>query len=723
VSITLVGVQTASATSLTPPAHLPGDLILICAERNSSATAPSLPSGYNAILTQAQGANVSMRVGYKIATATNDASGTWTNATEMTCHVYRPSAGNTLRMGQHASSSSTTTTVTYPALTLADPNSGNSWIVGFAGANNITQTLNTAPTGMTNQSSLVGAAGQVAGQDTNGGVSSWSVQTVSAGAGDSVSCTIELVLAPTSSGIFGTNVYQHIGGGGNANAGSNPGSTYTLPLNQKSGAGNTLRLYVTYDAGATLTSVVGAVNGSFGARVASALGGAGNLDTACYLLQNIAAGQETLTLSFFSPIAATALVNGTNYTITTIGTTDFTLVGAASNTVGLVFSATGAGTGSGTATQAITVFQYVLTEYYGVATSGGIQGSTSRAFSTTQNANSFTPTNNNSTGGNVVDAYFVKSLLTPTVATSAIFPGAGFTLLNADIAWNASTNSIPKLCEAFVQATSAAVTPAFVSVADTADQWNSLSIALAISAGAGTAPTPANNALQINKVDHFTTHSFPASGNYAVQAPAVGNLRAICCTDGGLNALTITDSEGNIWNSDGGVGTGIFYLGSTSANPNLLIFITGGGSDVSVSWRYIDYSGAAASPFIGAWASAGQNLNGLSSFSLSPSPAPTSAPGQLLSNVGLGQGPGLAITAPSNGVWGLVTYVGEVDSDEIENADIMAHIPYSVTGAITVTYTITNQASNNSSGGTVAFLAAPPAPSVQSVPMMGGMCL
>ena len=40
--------------------------------------------------------------------------------------------------------------------------------------------------------------------------------------------------------------------------------------------------------------------------------------------------------------AATALVAGTTYQILTVGTTDFTLVGASSNTVGVIFTATGA---------------------------------------------------------------------------------------------------------------------------------------------------------------------------------------------------------------------------------------------------------------------------------------------------------------------------------------------------------------------------------------------
>jgi len=50
-----------------------------------------------------------------------------------------------------------------------------------------------------------------------------------------------------------------------------------------------------------------------------------------------------------STINATSLIVGVTYTIVTVGTTDFTLVGAASNDVGVSFVATGVGTGNGTA--------------------------------------------------------------------------------------------------------------------------------------------------------------------------------------------------------------------------------------------------------------------------------------------------------------------------------------------------------------------------------------
>jgi hypothetical protein len=50
-------------------------------------------------------------------------------------------------------------------------------------------------------------------------------------------------------------------------------------------------------------------------------------------------------------VAAGSFVIGRAYIIQTIGTTNFTLIGASANTVGLEFTATGAGSGTGTAAQ------------------------------------------------------------------------------------------------------------------------------------------------------------------------------------------------------------------------------------------------------------------------------------------------------------------------------------------------------------------------------------
>lgn len=56
-----------------------------------------------------------------------------------------------------------------------------------------------------------------------------------------------------------------------------------------------------------------------------------------------------------SAISAGSFEVGAGYTITTVGTTDFTLIGAANNNVGTAFAATGIGAGTGSATQALTI--------------------------------------------------------------------------------------------------------------------------------------------------------------------------------------------------------------------------------------------------------------------------------------------------------------------------------------------------------------------------------
>jgi hypothetical protein len=56
--------------------------------------------------------------------------------------------------------------------------------------------------------------------------------------------------------------------------------------------------------------------------------------------------------TFPAPIAATAMVANTPYTILSLGTTVFTTYGAASQAVGVTFVANGAGTGTGTVVQA-----------------------------------------------------------------------------------------------------------------------------------------------------------------------------------------------------------------------------------------------------------------------------------------------------------------------------------------------------------------------------------
>lgn len=80
--------------------------------------------------------------------------------------------------------------------------------------------------------------------------------------------------------------------------------------------------------------------------------GAGGLAEADYGI-NVLGNWDTAYLASSSvsnlTIPAGSFIVGNNYVILTVGTTDFTAIGAASNTVGVGFTATGVGTGSGTA--------------------------------------------------------------------------------------------------------------------------------------------------------------------------------------------------------------------------------------------------------------------------------------------------------------------------------------------------------------------------------------
>ena len=77
---------------------------------------------------------------------------------------------------------------------------------------------------------------------------------------------------------------------------------------------------------------------------------AGITGTPRVILSYKADGEASFTQIFsFTSIAAGSFVVGNRYVILSVGTTDFTLIGASANTIGVTFIATGVGTGNGTA--------------------------------------------------------------------------------------------------------------------------------------------------------------------------------------------------------------------------------------------------------------------------------------------------------------------------------------------------------------------------------------
>lgn len=172
-AIQFIGSATGT-TSATLPAHQAGDLILAFAFRNNSNTAPTLPSGWTNI--RNDGANTcSGRLAYRIATASNTVSGTWTNATRTVFLVYR-GVNSSNPIGNNNTNTAVSTTVNYPALTLTASNT----VVGVAGHRTTNTTL-VAPTGMTNRALVT----NLGAHDTNGSVSSWASTNTSVGGSSS----------------------------------------------------------------------------------------------------------------------------------------------------------------------------------------------------------------------------------------------------------------------------------------------------------------------------------------------------------------------------------------------------------------------------------------------------------------------------------------------------------------------------------------------------------
>ena len=177
-TVSYIGAQGAATTTVTIPAHQVGDLILIFAYRDGSNTVPTAPTAGGTVPTWTQigssGGNTnSSRLHYAIATATTTTSGTWTNATELICHVYRGATVGASIGGSGAA----TTTVNYPALTLQRTDN-TSWVAAFAGHRTATN-VDLAPGTMVNRAF---AGTEAAGHDSNATITTWASTNVTVNA-------------------------------------------------------------------------------------------------------------------------------------------------------------------------------------------------------------------------------------------------------------------------------------------------------------------------------------------------------------------------------------------------------------------------------------------------------------------------------------------------------------------------------------------------------------
>jgi hypothetical protein len=344
-------------------------------------------------------------------------------------------------------------------------------------------------------------------------------------------------------------------------------------------------------------------------------------------------------------------------------------------------------------------FQYDFGEWRNIATVSPVSGSrgASGLLGPTVSAGSFTPANNDSSGGNLV-LYYVHTDDDPGSGNSAtsVVAGSGFTLLDADIAWGKDTNSYHASAYQ-VQTTAAPVNPSMtVTTTPGSEHFVVLAIALK-AAAAGTAPAPG---IRIVKLHHFTNEVPPS--DWSIQFPTTGSNLVVAVTvnaPGAFNGniTSVTDNHGNTYRKTEPADDQPQWWvaeGATTASDTKLRFLLNSGS-AGMSMRIFEITGAAP---VGAVDTAvgisGVPCSNLTSISGFPSITPASANGLTLAEMTLGNGPGLSVTSPAGALFDLVTYAGEIDRDTMENADALAHIYNATTATQSFAWTFTSTPSN-----------------------------
>lgn len=201
--ITYVG-QAAGTASATLPSFESGDVAVVFAFRDGSATNPTVPTGWTNITNTSDGTTCSVSVGWRRLERTDTTTGTWTNASRVVVGVYRGCEPFITPVGGGANGAGTTNTVTYTTFTLTRGDS-TSWVLGMVGHRSVDTTIDSAAiSGMTARGGGVDATAEAHLWDTNGGVASWAStnQTITGTASGWVTRTVELLALPTQSDFF-----------------------------------------------------------------------------------------------------------------------------------------------------------------------------------------------------------------------------------------------------------------------------------------------------------------------------------------------------------------------------------------------------------------------------------------------------------------------------------------------------------------------------------------
>jgi hypothetical protein len=166
----VTGTSSAFATSVTIPAHRPGDYIVMYSRTSGNMNTPTPPAAsgtvpswiFTGAFSTGDGNWAQSRVHYCIATTSTHTSGTWTGSiTGMAVAVVRRATS----IGPFAKAYQTATPWSAPTVTLTKT-SGTSVVLHFFGwgdgINTVPASISTAPAGYTQQFTRTGTASTVA---------------------------------------------------------------------------------------------------------------------------------------------------------------------------------------------------------------------------------------------------------------------------------------------------------------------------------------------------------------------------------------------------------------------------------------------------------------------------------------------------------------------------------------------------------------------------------
>jgi uncharacterized repeat protein (TIGR01451 family) len=467
---------------------------------------------------------------------------------------------------------------------------------------------------------------------------------------------VTVIASPPGPGGTPTLV-QHVSSSANPVGIGIAGNAFRFTLPNSVRPGNCLILAMTYEYSATRTVSIADSNGNIwpGSPAVKASHGSG-YDSAIYVLPNAHAGVTTLTVTFDAPVIP---------------------------------------------------FQYTISEFYNVATTAPVTGTSAVAAAAGPNVGSgtFTPANNDANGGNLVWSYFALAAIA-SGNPSVFSPAASFNLLDADIAWQ-TRQGFPHASEYGMQAISGPINPSLTATGD-ADLFNGVSVALRAS-GAGTAPPPG---IRIVRVAHFTDHIPPANGTWKLQFPTTGNLVAFVVNEEPIIKLTnVTDSNGNAYTKREPDPSEPQWWHTANSRPdtNLMLNLQISGTPARATVQAYDITGAAPNPFEVVAGYPPADVSGVTVVANAPSITPLSANGLTLAVLGIGLGPStdFAAGAPTGAIFDAVYYAGETDADMMENACGLGHVYNTDTTPQNWNWAITAIPNNSAMGTAVSFRAAP----------------